>query len=238
MREGGIFMSGYNMEFFLGDFANRTIENLKFIEDGAEQYKLYEVTQLINSLLGLIIIPVEKYKNTYNIKDVDIKSSSSNDYKTILDLIDKCERELRFYSDYEYERDRDGRIYVSNFIIHIRNAIAHGGNNGIHFYPVSGNDGISNVIFYDNNEMLAKKVRQNGNARDINEFCIRLSISELKNLVNAISGLYCQFEKKNDNVKEKQNKYDSDIRKLESLLKNGRPDKSKVIFEFEECDEL
>lgn len=231
-------MSGYNMEYFLGDFANRTIDNLRFIEEGAEHYRLFEVTQLINSLLGLIIIPVENYKKTYKIKDGEIKKISPKDYKTILDVIDKCEQEQRFYSDYERERDKSGRIYVSDFINHIRNAIAHGGNNGIHFYPVSESGIISSIIFYDNNEILAKKAEQHGKTIDINEFCINLSVSELKNLVNAISGLYCKFEKRDKNISEKQKKYDSDIRKLEGLLHNGRQDKTKVIFEFEESELL
>lgn len=229
-------MSGYNMEYFLGDFANRTIENLRFIEDGAEQYKLYEVTQLINSLLGLIIIPVENYKKTYKIKDVDLKRISSQDYKVIVNIIEKCEREKRFYSDYERESGSNGKIYVSNFINHIRNAIAHGGNNGIHFYPVSESGSISSIIFYDNNEVLAKKAKQNGRTIDINEFCINLSVAELKDLVSAISKLYCKFEKRDTNIRQKQEKYDSDIRKLEGLLQNGRPDRTKVIFEFEESE--
>lgn len=50
------------------DFAERTLHNLRFID---EQYKLfregkqstevYEVTQLINSMLGLLVFPKEKF---------------------------------------------------------------------------------------------------------------------------------------------------------------------------------
>lgn len=52
------------------DFAQRTLHNLRFIE---QQYKLfktgesktevYEVTQLINSMLGLLVFPREKFWN-------------------------------------------------------------------------------------------------------------------------------------------------------------------------------
>ena len=42
---------------FLGDFAERTIVNLEMIEKSSSSY---EVTQLINSLLGLIIFPKER----------------------------------------------------------------------------------------------------------------------------------------------------------------------------------
>lgn len=41
---------------FVGDFADRTLKNLKLVEDN----KGYEVTQLINSLLGLIVFPKER----------------------------------------------------------------------------------------------------------------------------------------------------------------------------------
>lgn len=229
-------MSSYNIEYFLSEFAQRTIENLKWIEDSANKNgKVFEVTGLINSLLGLIIIPVEKYKNTYQIRDRDIRLASPGDYFDIVNLIKKCDDEKRFFSDYEGDRDEYKRIYVSNFINHIRNAIAHGGNNGLHFYPISGNGDITHIIFYDNNEVQVK--RQNDRKKDINEFCIRLSVSELKDLTKAISRLYCQFEKRDENMSEKQNKYDSDIKKLRNLLENGRQqEKTKVIFELENSE--
>lgn len=66
-------MSGYNMEYFIADFADRTLANLEQVErmKRAGQFefnspgkteKLYEVTQLINSFLGLVVLPTEKFK--------------------------------------------------------------------------------------------------------------------------------------------------------------------------------
>lgn len=46
------------------DFAQRTRKNLEFIEDTvatSPEVELYEVTQLINSMLGLLVFPKEKY---------------------------------------------------------------------------------------------------------------------------------------------------------------------------------
>lgn len=46
------------------DFAERTRKNLEFIEESVHadpDAKVYEVTQLVNSLLGLIIFPKERY---------------------------------------------------------------------------------------------------------------------------------------------------------------------------------
>ncbi len=39
----------------LRDFASRTMTNLKFIEEAAHQGGLFEVTQLVNSFLGLFV---------------------------------------------------------------------------------------------------------------------------------------------------------------------------------------
>ncbi len=140
-------MSGYNIEYFLNSFTKRTIENLKFIEDEVEKYDLFEVTQLINSLLGLIIIPVEAYKNTNNINENGLKKLSKEDYDIINDLLDKCKKENRLFSDYpmNYYEEQVKRISVNRFISHLRNAIAHGGNHGIYFYPMSEKEEISTV---------------------------------------------------------------------------------------------
>lgn len=44
------------------DFAERTLVNLRQIESLSESgYEAYEVTQLINSLLGLLIFPKERF---------------------------------------------------------------------------------------------------------------------------------------------------------------------------------
>ncbi len=52
------YLKGQN---FVGDFAKRTLENLKTIEKaGRDEKTHYEVTQLINSLLGLIVFPKER----------------------------------------------------------------------------------------------------------------------------------------------------------------------------------
>lgn len=49
-------------ERFEADFARRTLDNLSFIRtcsDSAKDNQVYEVTQLINSLMGLIVFPFE-----------------------------------------------------------------------------------------------------------------------------------------------------------------------------------
>ena len=76
-------MGIYNIEVFLNEFSSRTIKNLKFIDDHVGYSDVFEVTQLINSLLGLIIIPVEKYKRNYLVNDTRLKEVSIADYLKI-----------------------------------------------------------------------------------------------------------------------------------------------------------
>lgn len=51
---------------FLGDYVQRTLANLETIEDAARKRndKAYEVTQLINSLLAMIVFPFERRLQT------------------------------------------------------------------------------------------------------------------------------------------------------------------------------
>ncbi len=53
-----------NYDDVVRDFAKRTRKNLRFIEQAqAEGVEVYEVTQLVNSLLGLLVFPKERYYN-------------------------------------------------------------------------------------------------------------------------------------------------------------------------------
>jgi hypothetical protein len=47
-------------QYLVRDFAKRTIDNVKLLEKHYGSKDRYEVTQLINSLYGLVIIPKEK----------------------------------------------------------------------------------------------------------------------------------------------------------------------------------
>ncbi|HII94309.1 MAG TPA: hypothetical protein HA367_00995 [Candidatus Methanofastidiosum sp.] len=54
-----------NYNNLLFDYVTRTQKNLEFIEKAIEEdpeKEVFEVTQLINSLLGLIVFPFEKFK--------------------------------------------------------------------------------------------------------------------------------------------------------------------------------
>lgn len=62
------------------DFAQRTLENLEFIETQVDEYRnkrsmvqVFEVTQLINSLLGLLVFPKEEFYQQ-RLQSIDIRS--------------------------------------------------------------------------------------------------------------------------------------------------------------------
>ena len=56
-------MSNYSYGKVVQDFASRTKQNLLFIEENINKpdIKVYEVTQLVNSLLGLLIFPQQEF---------------------------------------------------------------------------------------------------------------------------------------------------------------------------------
>jgi hypothetical protein len=204
---GGMRMSSYNIEYFLYDFTDRTKKNLEYIEKHYKEDDLYEVTQVINSLLGLIVIPYEASKD---LNEQTIESIAPSDYSAINSLIELCIKEKRLYSDYKEKTS------VRNFIKHIRNSVSHGGNEGIHFYPISEGIQISNIIFYDT---YVKKNNQSELPPKKYQFCVNIKIDELRTLINNISNIYCSFDKRDQNVVKKQNEYKKRIDELESLMK-------------------
>lgn len=97
------------------DFIKRTTANLKFIqkcvkeEDGQE---LYEVTQLVNSLVGLLIVPQQKFFR--NINDNYIQQDTLYKLKS-------CIEENTY-------KEKDGTDEIENLstiLRHMRNALAH-----------------------------------------------------------------------------------------------------------------
>ena len=186
-------MSGYNMKCFATDFADRTKTNYEIVKKSRDNH--YEVTQLINSLLGLIVIPTEAFYDEI-IADIISKSKKVEMFRKYNDQIKKidniiCEsiENKKYYNDYSEEEN------AITVIKHIRNSIAHGGNEGLMFYPInemeSGENKIKSIIFYDNNKYISKF----NNVEHSYEFYIELTIGQLKKLVVSISNLFEEVEK-------------------------------------------
>ena len=207
-------MSGYIFQEFVKDFADRTRQNMAVIDAIYNEHsedpekKVYEVTQVINSLFGMIIVPYEKYKRHLNEADY------YNDpyYLEIIKLIRVLERNKFLRST--YNSDSSG-VGVFSFIGHLRNALAHSGNRGLNFFPVNrSKDNIKAVFFLDKYE----------NAYgEISYFCCRLSVKVIKQLCELIPSLYVSIER---NIPERErggvfNQYKEQIDQMNLFLKSG-----------------
>lgn len=94
-------------EDFVSDFAKRTKANLEYVQENVDSGKVYEVTQLINSLLGLLIFPQQKYydKLPHIFPDYEIQI-----------LMEKCTS-----TNYKENKPKS----FKNILRHLRNSIAH-----------------------------------------------------------------------------------------------------------------
>jgi hypothetical protein len=78
-------MGSYND--LLTDFASRTKANLNLIEEHAEHGSAYEVTQLINSFLGLFVFAQQKGRMPRTIQLSDDSRLTSNDMRHLRNAV-------------------------------------------------------------------------------------------------------------------------------------------------------
>lgn len=190
-------MSFYNTDEYEFSFAQRTIKNLEFIQKRVEEEKAqgkkdqeiqdaFEVTQLINSFIGLLIIPRQK---CYNHLIDDARFPRGSDAEKLLERIstdrNKCKdtyRETKYDStigDYvptdEYEK-----ITPKKLALRLRNAVSHDrliiqplfpGKNGV----------ITGIEFSDRPQKRDNKYGE--------YFKLLLTIEETEILVKALSEL-------------------------------------------------
>ena len=163
---------------------------------------LYEVTQLINSLMGLAVLPYEMHKEYFKYTN-DAERSENNKgkslnaiqesvknklvYKELKKEIKKLYNQGKWFSTYPNDL-RNGRInegrLVFSFLGHIRNTVCHSGNNAMSILPLSEGAVIEEILFYDHDHF-----------NDCNnEFAMCLSIGELETLVQKIIDFYRMSE--------------------------------------------
>lgn len=179
------------------DFICRTKRNLEFIEKRYKQEKeegkadeditdVFEATQLINSFVGLLIYPKEKFYD-YMYKDFDEDSES-------YDIIQKLKNDSKRYSNSYHERSCDGTIYEKKEILNartlalrLRNAIAHA-----NFKAYSKDSKIEGFSFSDkdnfwgikeNNIIKRLKKQEPNSKRVFQSFYIELSIGEIRTIL-------------------------------------------------------
>lgn len=101
-------MQFIDQEKFMPEFIERTLTNLRWIENS--EPATYEVTQLLNSFTGLLVLPHQKVQDS--IEDSDISS----------DLLHKIQSSVRICLDCS-KRVTDKSL--KNIVRHLRNGICH-----------------------------------------------------------------------------------------------------------------
>ena len=123
---------------FIKEFYERTAKNLIVIEElygKSVEYEVFETTQLINSLIGMLIFPQQNLFN--KIKDNDTKFEIDCSYKL------GKNSSLAEYSN----------IKFSKLLRHMRNAVAHArieqktSNGDIIGFTLEDKDEAGNVVF-------------------------------------------------------------------------------------------
>ena len=115
---------------FTKDFVERTLENLKYIEEAEKEGRsTYEVTQLINSFLGLIVFPQEQDEEKIRKVEIDQK---------IIDDLSSGVMENTYTGQHK-------KVNLESTVYHFRNANSHG-----HVEPhADRNKEISVLYFHD-----------------------------------------------------------------------------------------
>ena len=187
-------MSAYDYEHFVNDFIYRTQANLNTIDKMVNSNKdseVYEITQLMNSLFGLLIVPFERYKK---VEENELKTK--NGYNELTTAIQNIKH---LYTNYQDDKDACDNFRVSNFIKHLRNALAHLGNDRVLF--LDEEQKLTGMIFYDS--------YKDKETDFLYEFCVELDFNSFKqiveNIIKMYSGINNDFnEKYHNKVLKKQ----------------------------------
>lgn len=197
-------MSYYNKDNFEYHFAIRTLYNLKHIDDEVKKmkeqgkkevnYKLYEVTQLINSFVGLLIIPKE---NAFDYLNPNTHFPWGSKAEGILrDINRKQEINKNTYlvkigkDEYRKKSSSEEMFNEAELIRHLRNAVAHTNfsvypekcKNGKEIQSLRFSDSYDIVGKYDNNGVFHTNVKEN-TITISQKFSLVLSIEDVKVLL-------------------------------------------------------
>lgn len=126
---------------FIHDFAERTLANLELIQQEQKENQRFEATQLINSLLGMLVFIQEKelQEKQWDKNIAQYQSFQNQELK--INWIDETRKD----KDIERFGEPDSMKAV---IYHMRNAIAHCGIEPISCEEPNSNE-ISGFIFRD-----------------------------------------------------------------------------------------
>ncbi len=200
-------MSAFKYPNFIKEFAYRTMANYYLLRDCDDETKLkitaksrelketiremkmedfesslrYEVTSLINSLVGLLIFPQQMYYE---------KMSKHCNWDTLVELkrcVDSSydTPKMRYVNSYEEE------CAPFNILRHMRNAIAH---DRIQLYPLAyHNDQLTHIIFKDK-EKVEIEISSGRKITKEYRFNLTIPVDKLEKVIMEICQYLLSFE--------------------------------------------
>jgi len=167
----------YDQNEFVQDFARRTVENLEFFENasskidspvfnGQSKLETWEVTMLVNSFLGLVVLPFERASiGNAGTKYVDLQDSEANWPPADL-------------SRWTVEEDKKT---LWNLLRNLRNAIAHC---DLQFHCQKNADAISHITFQNARYRARKK--KNGQ-KPPPKFEVSFKLADIRQFIKSLS---------------------------------------------------
>ncbi len=184
-------------------------------KDSYKAMQVFEVTQLINSFLGLIILPNEKFKYwRYKIQigENGKKLRRSRDIDKIVGkvqiVLDHCRDEGRYVNSFEKPEN------IFRFCDHLRNCAAH---NGVLFSPLQWGAVIEKIYFYECSKGKDKEFCLKLNTKNDKELCSKLNIEE-DNEVHILAGCIAELYKHIEILEGQNTEYEKRVKELDDLL--------------------
>lgn len=190
-------MSAYSTDDYEFSFAQRTLKNLEFIKARVEEEKrqgkedheikdAFEVTQLINSFVGLLIIPRQMcFKYLPDDASFPAGSEAQRLFESIKNNPAKCEdtyrkKEYNSYTGKLVVTDEQEEITPKILALRLRNAVSH---DHLIIQPLSpGKNGVITGIEFSDKPTRAREAKKE-------YFRLLLTIDETEILVRALSEL-------------------------------------------------
>ena len=187
-----------NLKDFTCDYISRTMANYNAINklqtniDKNNSIEVYLVTQLINSLFGILIMPFESIKalkgntdpNSFRDVNQKMKIADKAAFNDLSAVIAELKENHCIYDSYLKDFEKD--IAEITFVYRLRNSLAHSGNSGLKFYPINKQDVrvniISSIIFCDENN--------NGNG---DSFIAELTVEQVKRVIMSLSKIFSNY---------------------------------------------
>lgn len=147
--------------------------------------ELFEVTQLLNSLMGIAVLPYEMYSeifrgNSSTQLELREKIKQSPEFYSLREFIKALYKADKWNSSYSSDINLGDGIIVFSFLRHIRNAVCHSGDNAaLSLLPLDDGKVITEVLFYD------KSIKNPDE-----EFALRLSINDVREMIELIANFY------------------------------------------------